>query len=197
MTSSFIRRSAFAAIVATACPVASAIELGISRPEIDRAIRISRQDEAERQRFHTIYIIRFAHPTVDSFEVITELRRVVLAAEGRARFGNVRFEARDAEQMLQPWRGRVSIVAHLRFHPQNALVAVPAYEMSLADPASGRDILPLDIKRTPILANTLITGADIEAVFDAALLARARKTIVLQLRPSQIAAAGVNFASME
>jgi hypothetical protein len=184
-------------MVATACPVVGAIELGISRPEIERAIRISRQEESERQRFHGKYIIRVGHPTVDTFEVITELRRVVLAAEERARLGDYLFDALDAERMLQPWRGRLSIVAHLRFNPQNALVTVPAYEMSLADQTSGRDIMPLDIKRTPIFANTTIIGADIEAVFDAAPLARARKTIVLQLPPSQIAAAGVDFASIE
>ncbi len=197
MTSAFIRRTAFTAIVATTCSVASAIQVGISRADIERAIRISRQDEPERQQFHLKYVIRFAHPTVDSFEVISELRRVVLAAEERGRVGDFRFDARDAEQVLQPWRGRVSIIAHLRFHPQNTLVTVPPYEMRLADPATGRDITPVDIKRTPIFANTLLTGADIEAVFDAAAVARAKKTIVLQLAPSQISAAGVDFATIE
>lgn len=197
MTITSVRRSALVAVVTMACSVAGAIELGISRPEIERAIRLSRQGEAERQRFHSKYTIRVGHPTVDALEVITELRRVVLAAEERARFGDRSFDAMDAERMLQPWRGRISIVAHLRFNPQNSLVTVPAYQMSLSDPTNGREIIPLDIKRTPIFVNTLIAGADIEAVFDAAPLARARKTVVLQLPPSQIAAAGVNFASME
>jgi hypothetical protein len=52
--------------------------------------------------------------------------------------------------VLNSWRGRVSIVAHLRFHPQNAFVTVPPYELTLAGPAGERAIAPLETRRTPV-----------------------------------------------
>jgi hypothetical protein len=193
-----IRRAAFAVVLAAGAPaLVGAVETAVGIVEIQRAIEIGRRGGTGADRFHGPYTLQIGHPTVLSFEVITEFRRVVLATEEQARLGNRLFGARDAERILHPWRGRVSIVAHLRFNPQNVLVRVPDYQMLLAGAPGTKEMLPIDVRRLPFYADTAIIGADIEGIFDAAPLALETRTIVLQLPPGQVAAAGVDFASLQ
>ena len=195
---SIIRPAALVVVaVALMCNGIGAVQVNIGPAQIERAIEIGHRDGTEAQRFHSAYTVQVGHSTVLSFEVITEFRRLVLAKEDQARLGGQPFGAREAERILQPWRGRVSIVAHLRFNPQNALFRVPDYQMSLTGPRGTTEILPIDIRRIPFYSDTTIIGADIEGIFDAAPVARATRTIVLQLPPNQVSAASINFASLE
>lgn len=193
-----IRRSALmVVVVAVASAGVSALQVDIGRLEIERAIQLGRRGGDDLERFHRQYTIQVGNPTLQSFEVITEFRRVVLWAESRERLGERLFNPRDAEEHLRPWRGRLSIVAHVRFHPQNRYVAVPPYEMSLSGPRGTADILPLEMKRLPLYADTTLIGADIEGIFTAAPIAQSKPAVVLRLPPSQVAAATVDFSSLQ
>ena len=191
------RLAAIAAIATAACLEVRAVDIGIGRVAIERALEIARGNDDARRRFHSRYLIPTGNPTVQSFEVITEFRRVVLGKEAQAQIGNHLFATRDAEDLLKSWRGRLLVVAHLRFNPLNAFVSVPRYEMSLTGPPGTREILPLDTRTVPFYAEWALIGADIEGTFDAGPLAQATRTIVVTLSPNQVAAATINFATIE
>jgi hypothetical protein len=175
----------------------SAIERNIGSETIERAIALGGRDAAERERTHLRYVVDVSHSLVRSFEVITEYRRVVLAKEHQFQIGNRFYGMREAEEMLKPWRGRVSVVAHVRFSPQNALVSVPQYEMRIEGARDGRRILPFEVRRNPLYSNTRLLSADIEGIFDASPLDRTRGTVILEHPPGQVSAATIDFAALE
>jgi hypothetical protein len=176
---------------------------------MEKAIALARQPENARAAFHRRYTVFPAgDPIVDRFEIVTEMRRLVLAVERRRRLGSDAFSLNDARTVLQPWRGRLSIVAHLRFHPLNVLVSVPDYELRLA--ASGAPTLrPLDTRRRalygtpaapralPSAPGSFLAGSEIEGVFDGAAVGNRAWTLLLLLGQKEIARAAMNFAAID
>jgi len=168
-------------------PAAALLLAGILTPigqaELRRADAVARSSDAERQRFHAAYI--FDHPSssstetlavVERIEVVTEFRRAVMAGESRLRLGDHMFGLAVLEHAVAPWRGRLAIRADLKFHPQNVLISVPAYEIVLG--TGGADLVePIDTTRAPVYAllgkdekGGPLAGATVEASFDAARL---------------------------
>jgi len=191
------RRSVIVAFLVSACSPVFAVQTGIGRTEIEQAIRLSRAPAAERQRYHERYGVLLNHHTVVGLEVVTEFRRVELRSEERIGFGDGRFDATAADQFLKPWRGRVSIIAHLRFNPQNALASVPKFEVFLTGPRGTKDILPIEMQQKPVYSGNTLVSADIDAVFDAASIPQARRTIVVRLAPGQLAAGAFDFGGVQ
>ncbi|MGE5360353.1 MAG: hypothetical protein ACM3NQ_15160 [Bacteroidales bacterium] len=165
-----------ALIIAAAGVALGAFESRIDASRIDRAIALGRAgDAAARQRFHDAYVVRVGDPELTRVEVVTEFRRVVLAAEQRSGFGDATFSRRDAENLLRPFRNTVSIVVYLRFPPQNAYRAMPDFQVVVYDrpPASGR-LLPRDTRAVPQYVSgqlappgSPLLGGSVEATFDA------------------------------
>jgi hypothetical protein len=87
--------------------------------------------ESERRRFHEPYRVSPARAPVDFIDVITPFRRIVMAAESRARQGDHRFGQRDALELLATEAGRVTVRAEFTFHPLNTFVGVPDYRVVL------------------------------------------------------------------
>ncbi len=185
------------AIVVASCLGVVALGVGIDSADIDRAIGLGRKPAAEREHFHSLYNVRLGDATVMGFEIFSEFRRVVLESEERERLGNRHLDVIDAEALLRPWRRKVSIVAHVRFNPQNVLVSVPDYQLILAGDRGAADVKPIDTLRKPFYGGTTIVGADFEAVFDAASIARSTRTIVLRSDSKQLAAAAFNLSLIE
>ncbi len=158
----------------TAAPVA--IDLDVTPQDIERALAIARSREVERARFHAPYIRRLNTTFIESVEVVSEYRRVVLLAEDRARKGDRMFgySVTLAQQAVATWHRRLSIIARLRFHPQNTFVGVPPVDIVL----SGRDGARIGVLKEPVLAlpsnqpgeRQTVLGAVVEGVFDAALV---------------------------
>ena len=189
----------------------AAIEIAIDRAAIGRALVLARASEAERAAFHGRYLRMLDDPLVDRFELITEFRRVVLFAEERARFGDLPPGVNQAEEALRPWRNRLSIVAHLRFHPQNVYVSVPSYEVALGNEKGGPAAQDaLDTRRVPLYGvpgsgpqatsipappaapgpTSTILGASVEAIFEAEAASRVR------LRPVRVLLDGKELARL-
>lgn len=169
----------------------------IDERTIERALALGRAGERERAQFHGRYVFSVTSLVVNRVEVITEFRRVMLASEEQVWFGNRQFGVREVLPLLQPWRGRVSIVAHLRFHPLNTYVEVPPYELSL-----GGAIAPLETRRIPIHVNVAsgtryLQGAEVQAIFDGAQLMHEPRTLVVRLAHEELAAVRINFGSLE
>jgi hypothetical protein len=171
--------------------------------DIDRALKLAQAWEQRRIAFHKPYVIRPDHPLVEQIDVVTEYRRYVLAAEEQLRMGNWLFaqSVTDAQEKLKGFRERLTLTARLRFHPQNVLISVPAYEIAL-----GPDLPPLDLTRTPIYAllsgrpndfNAPLVGATLEAVFDSTAIGQSARPVVLSLDNKPLASVMIDFARLE
>jgi hypothetical protein len=118
--------------------IAEAIALGQSR--ID----------AERLEFHKRHRVPVNRAPVDYIEVVTPFRRIVLAAEGRWRVGDRLFGQREALAALGDARDQIDLFAEMTFHPLNAYVGVPDYQVTLAAAgAPGPPIAPRNLQRVP------------------------------------------------
>ena len=108
-------------------------ELTLSPRALAQAIDIGQSRiEALRSRFHEPYRVPVSHAPIDYVEVVTPFRRVVLAAETRARVGDRLFGQREARATLGATPEQIDVLIELTFHPQNTLVAVPNYRVQLA-----------------------------------------------------------------
>jgi hypothetical protein len=181
-----------------------AINVALGLQDVDRALQLAQAFEDQRARFHAPYIIHVNDATVDQIEVITEFRRYVVTAEEQLRQGNWLFaqDARAAQAALRSWRGRLSLIARLRFHPQNTLSTVPLYDVTIGRP----DVAPLDVVRTPVTAllsgmpgdfNAPIMGATIEGIFDAASVGQTARPVIVSLAGQDVARVTVDFAKLE
>jgi hypothetical protein len=181
-----------------------AIATDLSQKDIERALKLAQAPEQTRAQFHAPYLVRVNDATVEQIEVATEFRRCVLIAEEQLRLGNWLFahSMREAQEKLRPWRDRVSLVARLRFHPQNTLISIPPYEITL-----GRtDLAPFGVVRTPINSllsgrpgdfNAPIMGATIEAVFDARSVGQTARPVSVSLAAQVVATVTIDFAGLE
>ena len=178
----------------------AAIRLSLGSEDIDRALRIGKSSEAERARFHAPYIVSLNDATLQQIEVLTEFRRVVLESENRIRLGDHLFSTRQATDMLRPWRGKLTLVLRLRFHPQNVYVSVPSYEIAIGAPA----ITAIDVRRMPeyVLGGdprrgSALYGGVVEEDFDAAKVGQTTRPVRVVLDGKELAATTINFARVE
>jgi hypothetical protein len=184
-------------------PGAGGIEVPLGQDGIERALVVGRAFDAERARFHRPYLITIGDATVEQIEIITEFRRVVLMTEDRSRRGDHLFRLRQAEEALGPWRGRLTIVTRLRFHPQNAYVAAPLFEIAIGPPP----LSPLDVRRNTLFASPIphqrsrtslpLTGAVVEADFEAASIGRATRTVSVVLDGKNVASTTIDFSRLD
>jgi hypothetical protein len=168
--------SLVAALAVAGSAAVQALDLDVTVHDIDRGLSIARSTDGERARFHATYIKKLNTPFIESVEVVSEYRRVVLLTEERIRKGERMFAYSTtlAQQALGPWKTRVSIVARVRFHPQNNYVMVPDVDIALPE----RERARIGVLKDPILAmpnpqpgdRLAVLGAVVEGVFDAAVL---------------------------
>ena len=182
-----------------------AINLKVSALDVERALVLARDREAERARFHARYTTTLTDPVVQSVEILTEFRRVVLLAEERIRQGDRGFaySVRMAQHAIEPWSQRVSVIARLRFHPQNAYVGIPPIEIALDGPRGEAALI--GVLKEPILSmasgvpgeHIPILGAVAEAAFDAAIVGQTQRTATIKLDGKEVAKVKLDFATVE
>jgi hypothetical protein len=188
-----------------------AVLVGLDRPidrdvtplDVERALAIARSRDAERAAFHAPYIRRLDLPFVETAELVTEYRRVVLWAEERVRMGDrlLAYSVSHAQQAAGPWRHRVAMVARLRFHPQNTYVGLPEIDIELpARPRSRVGVLkepifgfasPRPSDRLPVL------GARAEGVFDVTALDDTRYEFVIRVDTKEVGRVTFDLAAVE
>jgi hypothetical protein len=128
---------------------ASALQLTLDRRAIEEAIYAGQSRiESERTRFHAPYRVRVAQPPVDWIDVVTPFHRVELAAEANARKGGSQFGQREAFEVLRGAPDQIDLLIELTFHPQNAFVGVPAYQVEMVAPGGAR-VAPRRLDRYP------------------------------------------------
>lgn len=172
--------------------------------EIEAVLAVARGDAAGRARFHAPYIVSLTHPTLERVEVVTERRRLLLIAEEKLAGGDrlFAFGTLRAEEALRPWRGRLTIAAHLRFPPQNAYAMAPPVEVRLR--GAGGDVPRLTTASETILglasgvagAALPVVGAKGEARFDDTSATRAAREAVVLLDGRELARVAVDLSRM-
>ena len=203
MRSGFEKVVLAVAALAVMAGAADALLVSLDRADIRRALDLAQwpRTDQDRARFHARYLVRVGgapvgQTSVDTIEIITEFRRMVLIAEEHARINDMFARGgriQEAEEALQPYRGRLSVVARIRFGPHVA--GVPDIDVAFADPNAPR---PIDLRRAPTYARdgTLI-GADIEAVFTSASIGQTAHTIAVRLRDGELARTTIDFKDID
>jgi hypothetical protein len=128
------------------------VELDLDPRAIAEAIDVGQSRlDAVRGRFHEPYRVSIGRAPVDYLEVVTPFRRVVLAAQTRARAGDRTFGQRDAIAILRETPRQVDLLVELTFHPFNRYVGVPPYEVRLLAASTGTtpEVAPTAIERVP------------------------------------------------
>ena len=130
------------ATAAAAEATLGALEIELSAPALERALRLARfpASDADRARFHQQYIFQVAGPTVENFrlesiEIITEFRRTELIAEEHARLNDLfgRSSLTEVRRALEPWRGRVYVAARVNLLNSGVTVGLPPLRVALDD----------------------------------------------------------------
>ena len=141
-----VARTAFVLFVLAAVP--AAYSPALDQRAIDAAIAIGQShSDATRERFHLTYRLPVARAPVDYIDIVTPFRRLVIAAEERARIGDRHFAQRDAHALLDQHAGGIDVVVELTFHPFNTYVGVPDYDLTLE--TAGRVVRARGLQRLP------------------------------------------------
>ena len=194
--------AAACALLIVAARAAPALILDLTREDVERALTIARATAGERERFHAPYIKTIDTAAVERVEVVSEYRRVVLLAEEHAVRGDRQFaySTTRALQALAVWKGRVSIVARLRFHPQNTYIDVPEVTMIMeGHPGALVGVLRAPVHVAPAAPGDRlpVLGAVVEGVFEAQAAGQAIREFVVALEGRELARVQFDFATLD
>ena len=199
-----VMRLALAAVIGVwAVSSTAAHKINISDQDIAAALSIARSTDADRARFHAPYIKAVNTPFVERAELISEFRRVVLLAEERRAKGDHGFSYSNgaASAALEVWRRRLSVVARVRFHPQNTYITVPQIEMSMA----GHERALIGVLKEPVYALATgtpgdfipIMGAVVTGVFEAETIGQGEREFVIRMDGKELGRVSFNLAMLE
>jgi hypothetical protein len=188
--------------VAMVTPVTT-LDLDVTPQDIERALAIARGSDRERATFHAPYIVKVNDPFLESVEVVSEYRRMVLLAEDRGRKGDRAFvySLKLAQQALGPWHQRVSVIARLRFHPQNNYVDVPPADVALIGAEGAR----IGVLKEPILSlpsgdpgePLAVLGAVVDGSYDAIGVGQMPREAVVTLDGKQLGRVKFDFGLLQ
>ena len=197
---------AASALVATAalCAAVPGLQQDVDPQSVLEAVIIGQSAlDGGRAAFHRPYRFAIGRPPLDAVDVVTPFRRVVIAAELRARAGDRRFGQRDGLAVAARHPGQLSVHAGFTVHPLNTFVLVPQYRMGWRTrrggriepantesvprfgPRTGLDALPVPLGDTPDAAAGIrpgggqpMVGATVVSYFDARRLVDDREPAV-------------------
>ena len=138
-----------------------------------------------------------ASPTVESIEIITEFRRMEMIAEAHAAANDLFARGgaiRDAEEALKPYRGQLSIVAHVQF----GLLTIGAPNVIIAV-TGGPSPTPqaVDAKMKGIYVGDSLVGGDFEAIFRADSIGQTTRVVTVTSNGAQLQRVTVDFGALE
>ena len=125
--------------------------------------------------------------------------------EERIASGDHMFEqgGRMVEDALRPYRRRVSVVARVRFPPQNAYATAPPIDIALT--GTSGDVPRLDVRSNTQYAMASgaanqqlpLIGVDGEAVFDATAIGQTLRTAIVRLNGKELARVAIDFSRLD
>jgi hypothetical protein len=177
--------------------------VSMNRADVERAVAFARwpHTDAERARFHARYITRYQRPHPldfnysESIEIFTEFRRMELITERHEQLNDLFARGgaiNEAEDALKPYRGRVSIVAHVL----NGLLTVTTPEIGVA--LTGENApRPIGGSTTPVYAGDTIVGGDYDAEFASASIGQGTYVVSVRWNGAELARTTVDFRVLE
>ena len=189
------------AVMGAGQPALDALEVDMSAPDIERALRLARwpASDADRARFHGRYVFRIDGPVIgnlqlESIEIVTEFRRTELMAEEHVRINDMfgRAGLSEVTKALEPWRGLVFVVARVRLMSAGRLVGLPPIDVAL-------DSVPVrgDVRRTNISNDEVLAGGLIETPFDAQSVGQMTRSVVVRWNGRTLGGARVDFRALD
>jgi len=179
----------------------------LGQADIERGLALARGRESERAAFHARYVLKPNDPSIEQIEVVTEFRRLVLLAEDHLSRADWMFTqgVKAAETELEPWRGLITLVVRVRFHPLNMYVSVPALHVTLGAPPGGQPFQPLDMTTKGVFAPpasknnkaTPLLGAIGNAIFDAAAVGQGQRPVIVVLDTTELFRTTIDFGKLE
>jgi hypothetical protein len=189
---------------------AGAVNVALTQADTQRALRLAGATDPARAQFHSSYTIAIKGSVIHQIQVLTDFRRIVLAAEDARRRGDwaVAQGARSltghgVEDVVKPWRGKVTITADLQLDPLHTYLAVPNCEVmmggvpvvaSIDRRTSPRSSLPYSNRGA---MTTSLVGALLEADFDAAAIGTTSRDVVVMCEGRDVARTAIDFSRLE
>jgi hypothetical protein len=137
----------------------SGFEPAITPRLIGEAIAIGQSRiDSVRTGFHQPYRLQVGRPPIDYVDVLTPYRRVVLLTEERTQLGIRGFTQGEAATALGNQSGVVELRVEMTFHPQNAFVGVPNYDVELVAASPPARLMPGNVERIPRFGARIGTG---------------------------------------
>ena len=153
-----VARTVLSVLLVVTGAALSAYSPRLDQRTIDQAVSIGQSySDAARARFHQSYRVHIARAPVDHIDVSTPFRRLVTAAEERARIGDRFFGQRDAAAVLARHGEGIEVAIELTFHPLNTYAGIPSYDVSIHT-LDARVIRARGVQRLPRFT-TRVTGA--------------------------------------
>jgi len=168
---------------------------------VELGLRLARASAADRAAFHAGYVSVAGDPAIDGVEVVTELRRAVLLAEACLAAGEPLPEPDQLAEALCAFQGRLTVIARIRFHPQNGYTAVPPLDVRLGTGFSMQSALEVrtvaieNVTAVPEQGRPVMGGAIVEASFRATH-ERAIQTLVIHVNNVYLLVATVDLTRM-
>jgi hypothetical protein len=180
----------------------------MSGTEIERAQRLARGRDSEREQFHRRYLFNLTDATVTQIEVITEFRRLVLVTEEHILRGDWMFSRsiNSAQAALAPSRGIVSIKGLVRFSPVNTYIMPPAYVLAMgplgAGAPAGIDTTVSPQYSVPFKARdgktlSSLIGAVLESDIAVSRIGQTSQVVAVILEGKEVSRTIVDFAKLD
>jgi len=196
------------AVLGTSVDIGAVVQ-SLTQSDLERAVALARwpRTDADRSRFHKRYVFEMNEPAIDYWtvtriEVVTAFRRVELMAESHTSDLWGRGGVADVERDIQPWRDRVSIVAHLALRSDRPYIGgVPDVDVVVDGPDRPA---PIELRRTEQLAycggklkGCPVIGGTVEAVFAARSIGQVARSITAAWNGRALARVSVDFGQLD
>ncbi|MEN3339147.1 MAG: hypothetical protein V7647_2823 [Acidobacteriota bacterium] len=196
--------------VTLAVQAAAGIDVSLTQSDTQRALRLGDGTPAALAAFHAPYVIAITDSIVREIQVLTEFRRTVMATEDALKRGDWAvakgarsLNGRGIDDVVKPWRGKVTILATLQLDALHTYVALPNCELmmggmpvvaSLDRRSTPRASLPYSMRGT---MTTSLVGGVIEADFDAAAVGQTSRSAVVMCDGRDVARTPIDFSRLE
>ena len=187
--------------------VVSGFEQALNPRLIDEAVSIGQSRiDSVRTRFHQPYRLQVGRAPIDYIDVVTPFRRVVLLTEERTQLGIRGFTQREATAALGNQSSVVELRVDMTFHPQNAFVGVPAYDVEIVTVSPAARLIPGNVERIPRYSARIETGSGGQPLVGGTIVASfpidtlngaGAYEVVVSEKGKELGRAGVNFAGLK
>ncbi len=187
-----------------------AVTVHLTSADVRRALQLAGAAESTRAQFHAPYTAGVKSAMIQEIQILTEFRRTVLAAEDARRRGEwaVAQGARSlggqsVDDVVRPWRGKVTLSATLQLDALHTFVAVPNCELMLGGTPVVASLAQRTTPRSAVATagrgatTSSLVGAFIESDYSAEALAQESRLVVVLCDGHEVARQAVDFARLE